>query len=218
MSSATYMRPLPSNRITAELMTCGSATTSSMRYPGGRTKVLPSSSGIRGLTGGFGEKSAPALVVDDSVPPVGGGAAGVWPAGAAGGFCSATGPADKERVSIVRSATPANSCNRFHMSRLVTRGLELGQGSSATASATPSLREQMSSERRLSRRSPKGEGGPHFHDFLSSRSRLESPPPRSLRSGCGELSLRCSLARAFLFPRSRRRRHERNPESSAPLV
>jgi hypothetical protein len=69
MNSATYIRPLPSNLITAGLMTSGSATTSSMRYPGGRMNALACSSGVRALIGGLGEKSAPAFDVDDSVPP-----------------------------------------------------------------------------------------------------------------------------------------------------
>src|SRR5262245_61328883 len=122
MNSATYMRPLPSKRMTAGLITCGSATTSSMRYPGGSTKLLASSSGVRALIGGFGEKSAPALVVDERVPPVGAGADGVWPAGAAGGaFCTAAVRVEKKTIKTVRSETPATNCNRFHISRLVTR-------------------------------------------------------------------------------------------------
>ena len=68
------------------------------------------------MIGGFGEKSAPALVVDDSVPPVGGGAAGVWPgAGGAGGFCSATVRVEKKTARMASSETPAKRCNRFHM-------------------------------------------------------------------------------------------------------
>src|SRR3954470_13106609 len=127
MNSATYMRPLPSNRITAGLTISGSASTSSMRYPGGSRKVEASSFGVRGLTGGLGEKSAPALDVEDNVPPPGAGACGA--AGAAGPaeFCSALGAAEKVRAMVASRAAPATNCNRFHIRRLVARGWRDGQ-------------------------------------------------------------------------------------------
>jgi hypothetical protein len=56
------------------------------------------------LTGGLGEKSAPAFDVDDSVPPVGGGACGVGGA-AVGAFCSAIGEAGKVITSVAKIAT-----------------------------------------------------------------------------------------------------------------
>src|SRR5688572_6561774 len=76
-------------------MTSGSAATSSMRYPAGSMKPFASSSGVRAVIGGFGEKSVDSFVCARPPPnpparPGGAPCAGVTDAparGAGAGSC-----------------------------------------------------------------------------------------------------------------------------------